>query len=277
MLQSFLSSGNLFFEREESIVLFIGDGACIAGLSGEDRPRVSLPLALSCRPAGFAEVVVTEASPAAQLDEALEPFLRRLCFSHLQVNVHERKAVLVFPVTATEALREAVCRVLLRLRSPGVALASSAQAAALALGLPTALVVERGGGEVRVVPVVEGAVAPGAMAFAQAEGGGDEAAAVAAAAARAVACSAVDARLALVSHLVPISSSSAEREGLVACVRAGAAEELKSHVVAVADPYGGVSLAWLGGSLLGSVLHKKHAPLGVLKRAEDMQQLGQIG
>ena len=274
MLQSFLSSGNLFLEREESIVLFFGDGVCVAGLSGEDRPRVELPLALSCRPDGFAEVAVTETSPAALLDEALEPFLRRLCFLHLQVNPHERRAVAAFAVTATEALRGAVCRVLLRLRCPGVALTYSPQMVALALGQPTALVVERGGGEVRVAAVVGGALAAGALAFVRAEGGAEEAAALGAAAARAVACSPLDARLALVRQL---AVTGADGEAVAAAVQAGAAPGLRAHVALAASPFGETSLAWLGCSLLGSVLHKRNLPLALLRRAEDMEQLGQIG
>ncbi len=270
VLQSLLPSVNVFLEREESIVLLLSDDECVAGLSGEDRPRLSLPLVLRRSPDGFMEETVTEAAPAHVLDEALEPFMRRLSFSLLQANVHERKAVVCFPVTASEGLRGAVCRVLFKLRCPGIVVATSSVACLLPLGLRTALVVEQGGGEVRFVPVLEGALAAGAMTFARSDDSEEE---LAKAAARAVASSPLDTRLGLVSHVVACGVAG---DRAAQWLRSALPEGLKTHVAIVASPFGGQSLAWLGSSILGSTLHKKHAPVTVLRKAEDLTQLGQL-
>ncbi len=268
VLQSLLPSVNVFLEREESIVLVLSDGVVVAGLSGEDRPRLSVPL-LRRSPDGFAEEAVAEAAPPHVLDEALEPFVRRLCFSLLQANVHERKTVVALPVTASEGLRAALCRVLFRLRCPGVVLATTSVMSLLPLGLRTALVVEWGAGEVRFVPVQEGAVAAGALAFARPD---DDKGELGRAAARAVAATPVDTRVALVSHVVVCG---VERDKVEQWLRQALPEGLRGCVRSVAFPFGETSLAWLGGSILGSTLHKKQAATTVLRRAEDLVELGQ--
>jgi actin-related protein len=243
MLQQFLSSGNLFLEREESVVLSFAESECVAGLSGEERPRVTMALS--------AELAHDEA--------ALERFVRRLVFSSLLVNLNERKVLLCFGVTASDVLRSALCRILVKLRCPGVAFAANAVAALIPLGLRSGLVIEMADGStVCVAPVTDGGVALGSVQIEQLED-------VERAVSRAISASPVDLRLELVQHVVVLGNKLKKHVSLES-IKGAVPDGLKPHVNLVKSPF--ENLAWIGGSIIGSTLHKKSAGVPVLKGEE---------
>jgi hypothetical protein len=251
MLQQFLSSGNLFLEREESVVLYFSEKECVAGLSGEDRPRL----------------IVALPSNVASDEGVLERFLRRLVFSSLLVNLNERKALVCLGLGCSdESFRSLLCRVLVKLRCPGVAFITSCVAALLPLGLSTALVLEFTDA-LCVAPVTEGGVALGAVQLAQLDDN------VGHVFARAVAASPVDLRLELVSHVIVLGT---QRERVtLESLREGLPEGLMPHINLVTNPFGRTSLAWLGSSIAGSTLHKKSAGVVVMK-GEELKELGAL-
>ena len=246
MLQQFLSSGNLF-EREESIVVYFDEleDRCVAGLSGEDRPRVCVSPLPPCL---LSDPVV------------LEPFLRTLFFSSLLVNVSERRCLFCvdFASGTGEAARALLSRVLAKLRCPALAFLSAPLAACVALGLKTALVLHGSGA---ALPVTEGALALGTVVLAQPD---DE---MAKSAARAVANSPLDLRLALVQNVVLLGVKNFTAEQL----RQALPEGLREHAKFVKNPFGGQSLPWLGSSIVGTTLNKKSAGVPVIKGEEMMK------
>lgn len=260
MLQQIL--GNLSLEKEEAIVLVFVDGQCEAGLSGEERPRcvVAVPVDEACQ-------------DASALDAALEPFLRRLTLSRLQAQLSERRCLVCFPVTTPEAFRAAVVRVLLR-KSPAVAVVATA-VALIPLGLSTALLVERGPTETRVVPIVHGAAAVSALTFAAPADGSPG---LAAAVARAVRAAPVDARLPLVRSVVAGAGPLLPAD--VAAIAAALPAGLQPHVAAAINPFGDAGanrLVWCGAAIVASTLHKRDSGLTLLKRGDAVRQLGQLG
>jgi actin-related protein len=271
----FLSTNNLFQvlgEKEEAVVLYLKDNVVYGGLSGEDKPRcVERNVEFSHCVDGVEKVSVFVDQPAREEDLilALEPFLRRITLQALKVSLAERKCVICLDLSASEVFRTAISRVVLeKMKCPGVLIVTSAIVSLLPLGLETALVVEFGQREVSFVPVVQGSIPLTSVLFSHLNDVDlDEVAA------KCISLAPVDARLALVSHVLINGTAP---EGFVEQLKAKLPPSLAPHLKLVSNSYA-TSLAWMGGSIVGAALQKKHGmDEKITKKGQSILQLGEI-
>ncbi|KAJ0403673.1 hypothetical protein P43SY_003785 [Pythium insidiosum] len=134
---------------KQAIVLEIGARFVKCGLSEERAPR-------SVQRWELAELLRSHPT-VAQCREYLSPQLRRLLFDVLHVNPRHRRFLVCEDVTAPRALRVALMDVLFtHLKAASATVVPSMLMAQFATSFHTALVVDCGWGETRVLPVFKG-------------------------------------------------------------------------------------------------------------------------
>lgn len=283
VLQKYLSVGNLFLEKEESVVVYFSGNSCYAGFSGEERPRVTLHnVSYSYCVDGVSSQVlhIDTCNDPVAIALAMEPFLRDLFFRRLHASPLERKCVLCTDLHATtDFFLQSVSSVLLeKMRCPAVAFLSSSLAACFSLQQPTVLWIQRTPRETCVIPMVQWGALVGNMAFVveEEENSADY---LAKEIARCLMQCPIDTRSVLASNMVIVNRNAQEEEQVFSALKKNLPQGVGEKVHKLGNPFGKAApLAWVGASIFGTTLSKKTPATEALlvRKGQQVAQLGQI-
>eukprot|EP01104_Vermistella_antarctica_P016827 TRINITY_DN582_c0_g1_i4.p1 TRINITY_DN582_c0_g1~~TRINITY_DN582_c0_g1_i4.p1 ORF type:complete len:231 (-),score=21.97 TRINITY_DN582_c0_g1_i4:7-699(-) len=157
--------------EKPAIVLDIGDAYTRCGFAGEVSPRFSVKTAGLLRTVK-GKTLVLQRPPLSQVDgnrsvgvrnslkawtEAFLLFFNPIFFRYLQTNSNERRVVVCDSLLTPSLARQALARVLfMHYKVPSILFAPSPASSLIALQQHTALIVDVGYSQARVLPVVEG-------------------------------------------------------------------------------------------------------------------------
>ncbi|KAK4328681.1 hypothetical protein Pmani_000928 [Petrolisthes manimaculis] len=142
-------------EKNITIVLDFGAAYTKAGFAGEYGPRVITKSEVKCRETGKM-VPVFNYKGEDELRHHLVDFIHKLYFRSLLVNPKDRRVVVVEDLLGSSLVRDTIASVLFRhYEVLSVSFVPSYLVAVMTLGCSTALVLDLGHNEARIVPVYE--------------------------------------------------------------------------------------------------------------------------